>query len=156
METFMRLAALLLFLPLVLCAEATFNVPSGWNSVAADRLPTHVETAFIGKRQSEVPPTLNLARESISSSQEEYLRAIKKLCIEQGREWKSLGTVDTASGTALLGQSEMQCEWGTVRMLQAILVEEQMAHILTASALQEEFADHYEQFFQAIRSLKVN
>ena len=45
---------------------------------------------------------------------------------------------------------------GEERLLHALIVRYDKAYLLTAAALKEEFADHYSQFFEAIRSMKIN
>ena len=86
-----------------------------------------------------------------------YLGAIgEKINNAQGHEWKELGTIDTKAGSGNLSQVHTVTEWGKVKMMHVILPHEGKIYVLTASALQEEFADFYDTFFTAMESLHIN
>ncbi len=135
--------------------SAYFQVPGDWLLAKPDQLPPKVTMLATGEGKREVRPRLNLAEENVDGDLDDYLKVIAELNKAEGREWRKLGTIETESGTASLSQCDMPTKWGTTRMLHAILVQNKKAYILTASSLQEEFADNYELFFRSLSSLKV-
>jgi hypothetical protein len=50
----------------------------------------------------------------------------------------------------------MNTQWGRVKMMHVILLKKGVIYILTAAALLEEFPKFYKDFFNSLRSLRVN
>lgn len=73
----------------------------------------------------------------------------------KGYEWKDLGTIQTQAGTGNLSQADTKTQWGNVRLMHVILIKNGNIYILTASALKEEFSIFYNEFFAAMRSLRI-
>lgn len=122
--------------------------------------PTHlsprVKISFIKPQSKGFCPSINLTVEATSVSLTEYLKAIKAIH-EQDRnnQWRQLGKVHTIAGSAQLTQIDTPSEWGTIRMLQLILIKEGSAYVLTAAALKEEFSKFYKEIQTAFRSLTL-
>lgn len=133
-----------------------FTPPSGWRMAEKKDLPKHVLAMVIGKGKEDYPPSMNLGYDPFSGSIKDYMKLIKEINLSQGCILQELGTIKTQSGQATLSQFDEKTEWGVVRQMHAILLQDGIAYILTASALKEEFSHFYEQFFKAIQSLKID
>lgn len=134
-----------------------FTPPPGWHlaDTSSLNLP-HVKVMVMGKSPSHLPPSMNLSVEpSYKGSLKQYLRTVKNMNAAKGDEWKDLGTIRTEAGNASLSQVDTKTQWGTMRLMQVILMKNQNIYILTASALKDEFSLFYKDFFAAMRSLRV-
>ncbi len=133
-----------------------FTPPSGWHlaDTSSFNLP-HVKVMVVGKGPSHLPPSMNLSMEPYKGSLKQYLRTVKNMNAAKGDEWKDLGTIRTEAGNASLSQVDTKTQWGTMRLMQVILLKNQNIYILTASALKDEFSLFYKDFFAAMRSLRV-
>ncbi len=135
---------------------AIFVPPVGWLAAEPASLPSHVKALIVGKGEHEYPPSINLGAEAYEGSLKTYLKNIKMINEAQAATWKDLGQIATESGNASLSQVDMKTKWGDVRLMHAIIIRYGTAYILTASALKEEFSQFYKDFFQAMRSFKIN
>ncbi len=135
---------------------AVFTPPKTWEIVSPETLPGHVVVSFVGKSRKELAPSINLAIEEISCSSAEYLKIVKNLNrSHSGNKWRDLGKFKTEAGEAHLSEIETKIPSGTVRLLQLIFVHDNRAYILTAGALKEEFARHYQEFEGALKSFSI-
>jgi hypothetical protein len=134
-----------------------FTPPQGWEIADPKSLSPRVKIAFLKKVGSGFCPSMNLAIEETSVSLQEYLKAVKSIH-EQDRSnrWRQLGKVHTQAGLAQLTEIDSKTEWGAVRILQLILLKEERAYVLTASALKEDFSDYYREIQSAFRSLTLS
>ena len=153
------LVILFLFPILILTAaetrQATFIPPEGWRSADLNTLPSSVKFMVVGKGAKEVPPSINLGFEAYKGTLKEYLKIVKDINSSQGDNWKDLGTVQTAGGPASLSQVDVKTEWGVIRQMHLIYLDQGVVYILTAAALREEFPKFYNDFFQSLRSFKI-
>lgn len=133
-----------------------FTPPCGWMLADSNALPGRVRTMVIGKGASGFPPSLNLSSEPYKGTLKQYLKIVKNINDAQGYEWKDLGTIQTQAGAGSLSQVDTKTQWGTVRLMHVILVKNGNVYILTGSALKDEFATFYKEFFTSMRSLKIN
>lgn len=155
-----RLFLALLTLPLAaLHAEesrqAVFVPPKGWRAADTKLLPKSVKFMVVGTGSHEVPPSINLGFEPYSGTLSDYLAIVKKLNAAQGDAWKDLGTIETKSGPASLSQVDVKTEWGMIRQMHVIYLDQGMIYILTAAALKDEFPKFYSEFFEALRSFQI-
>lgn len=134
---------------------AFFTPPSDWHLAETDKLAKSVKVMVIGKAKSSFPPSMNLATQPYAHSLKKYLSLVKDKNKAEGYEWKDLGTIKTKAGVASLSQVDTRTEWGTVRLMHVILLKKGHIYILTASALANEFAFYYKDFFDAMKSLTV-
>ncbi|WP_068468313.1 hypothetical protein [Candidatus Protochlamydia phocaeensis] len=132
-----------------------FTPPNGWHFADPSVLPARVKVMVVGKGPSAFPPSMNLSMEPYKGTLKQYLKIIKSMNDAQGYEWKDLGTIRTEAGNASLSQVDTKSEWGTVRLMHAVLLKNGNIYILTASALKDEFSRFYKDFFAAMRSLRV-
>lgn len=132
----------------------TFTPPQGWKIADASHLPKSVKVMVVGKGDHEYPPSINLGTENYTHTLSDYLKRIKEINAANGTEWKNLGPIQTLAGEANLSQVDTKTQWGDVRMMHVILLKNNVVYILTASALKNEFAKFYTDFFESLRSLR--
>lgn len=149
--------SLLLFFSLACASSPSLVPPTHWEPVDKKLLAPSVKEGFFTKSKKAFCPSLNLAIEnSVLVSPEEYLRSVQKIQEEDpGRRWRKLGTLTTRAGSAFLTSIDMETPLGNVRLLQAILLREKTAYLLTGAALQEEFPLYQETFLDAFRSFTL-
>lgn len=135
-----------------------FVSPKDWAIAKSDKEKSHVIVKFFDTREKDFSPSLNLAIEKVNVSAQEYLKAARKLVEKDPhKKWRSLGSIPTKAGDAVLTQ--IDCESPSlvspVRILQAILIKDKNAYILTCASLKENMPRHYTQFRDAIKSLTI-
>lgn len=131
-----------------------FDPPSGWHHAEKPGDSPYVKLFIVGTGKKNYPPSINLCIEPYSGSLTDYMKRVQKINQEEGGTWKDLGSLQTPAGKGNLSQLDVLTQFGTVRMLHFILVDNGHAYILTAAALREEFPLNYKDFFTAIRSLR--
>jgi hypothetical protein len=136
---------------------AVFTPPSGWYLADAKsiQLPPKVKVMVIGKGSYALPPSMNLSMEPFNGTLKQYLQIVKRMNDERGYSWKDLGAIKTQAGTAGLSQVDTKSQWGDNRQMHAILLKNGMIYILTASAMKDEFSLFYQDFFKAMKSLRI-
>ncbi len=134
-----------------------FTPPPGWRFAEANALPPKVKVMVVGKGSYTFPPSMNLGvgSEHFTGTLKEYLKRVKSINDAKGIQWKSLGTLQTEAGTASLSQADMHNEWGDVRMMHAMIKYDDKIYILTAASLKDEFPVFYKDFFNALKSLRI-
>ncbi len=132
-----------------------FTPPVGWQMADPSQLPPCVKWMVVGKGPSFFPPSLNLSTEPYKGSVKAFLKRVRQADEERGYIWKDLGPLRTDAGIGSLIQVDMPSEWGEKRSMQLILVKNGQLYILNATALKEEFALFYKEFFAAMRSLHI-
>lgn len=132
-----------------------FTPPPGWRFGELNPLLPSVKVVVVGKGQHELPPSMTLGTESYRGSLKDYLKIVKTINDAQGGDWKDLGAIRTEAGEASLSQLDTKTEWGEMRMMHVILLKNETIYILTAAALKDEFPKFYKDFFQSMRSLRI-
>ena len=133
-----------------------FVPPQDWLLASPERLSPSVEIGFIGKSRKGFCPSLNLAIEKAHISLFEYVKIVKQLHEkDRNNRWRELGKFSTLAGEGILTEIDTKTEIGSLRLLQLILLKNGQFYVLTAGALKEEFASHYEEFEKAFRSLTI-
>lgn len=137
--------------------DPTLIPPKGWDCIKdQEQLPQKVHTIYIGTGKTQFSPSINIASEPTPMSCEQYLSLAKSYHEGQGdTRCKSLGTIQTKAGTAKLLQIDRATQWGNVRFIQAVLVCDQTAYVVTATCLQEEFASLSSPIFKSIQSFSL-
>ena len=133
-----------------------FQPPQGWLLGDSKGLAPCVKVMVVGKGKTEFPPSLNLVVQDFTGTLKQYLRIVKAICEHHGDEWKDLGVIQTQAGEASLSQADTQTKWGIERKMHVILLKEGQIAILTGAALKDDFCNHYKEFFDAFRSLRIN
>ncbi len=153
------LCCMLLCLSSVLHADSFSLIPpKGWDCITdPEQLPQKVHIIYVGTGKSQFTPSLNVAYEETALPIDEYLTLAKSYHEGQGgTKCKDLGTIDTQAGKARLLQIDRPTQWGNVRFIQAVLLHEQNAYVVTATCLQEEFGGLSSQLFKSIQSFNFN
>lgn len=133
-----------------------FDPPAGWKMADPKVLSQHIKIMVVGDTQGAFPPSINLAWDPFKGTLKEYLKMVKSFNDSQNADWKDLGTIATKAGNASLSQVDTKTKWGVERQMQVIFLKDEKAWILTCSALKDEFARYYKDFFEAIKSLRIN
>lgn len=136
--------------------DGFFKAPKNWKTLAKDKLPASVQQMAKGRGKKELPPSVNLVVENTKLDIEKYTELVREIHLANHlSSWIKLGTIDTLAGEAVLTQIKTKSQWGSVRMLQSLLISENRVYIMTASALEEEFPKFYKEFFTSIQSLQL-
>ena len=137
-------------------SEAIFTVPKGWASVEREQLPSNIECLVVGSSKTSFPPSINLSTENFKGSLEDYLNIVKNISKEEGSKFKKLGQIETHAGTASLSQTDLNTEYGKVRLMHAMLLHNETMYILTTSALSKEYVAFYPLFFHTMQSFQIS
>jgi hypothetical protein len=157
------LFALLLFFTCFLRVQGNeiyvTSPPKGWECIDdPTQLPQKVKVIYIGKgnKTSQFTPSINVAAEPTYLPLKEYVTIAKRYHEGQGgTQCFPLGKIKTESGDAELLQIDRLSQWGSIRFLQAMVIKEGVAYVVTATCLKNEFNSYSSQIFKAIQSLKV-
>ncbi|MBF8262410.1 MAG: hypothetical protein HW387_75 [Parachlamydiales bacterium] len=99
---------------------------------------------------------MNLAIEEIDCSLKEYLKSVREIHEEEMNvRWRDLGPFTFRSGKGRLAEITSSSPLGEVKMLQAILVQDHCAYILTGAVLREEFSRFQSELIAAMHSLTL-
>lgn len=136
----------------------SMTAPKGWECIDDKKqLPAKVELVFIGTGKGQFTPSINLATENTEMTMQEYVKLAKQYHESQGEtKCRSLGALDTKEGPAELLQIDRQTQWGPVRFIQASLIKQGTAYVITATCLQEDFNEFSSSFFKAIQTFTIN
>lgn len=132
--------------------------PKGWECINDKaQLPAKVELVLIGTGKGQFTPSINLATEKTELTIEAYIKLAKDYHESQGETLcRSLGTLETREGQAHLLQIDRKTGWGIVRFVQAALIKDGCAYVITATCLQEDFNEFASQFLKSIQSFAIN
>lgn len=135
----------------------TITPPKGWECIQdPTQLPQKVKFIYIGNAKKSFTPSINLASELTNMALDEYVNTAKGYHESQsGARCSLLGDIITKAGTAKLMQIDRSTEWGEVRFLQAALIREGEAYVITATCLREEFPSLSTLFLKTIQSFAV-
>lgn len=127
--------------------------PKGWKAVDPEKLSPHVRAGFVSDQKKSSVPSLTIAEEHITLTEEEYVRKVIGLYQSKRENMVSdMGSIQLSSGSARFLQIEVHKTWGTMLILQAITVRENKAHILTAVSPKEDFPSVYQDIIKAFSS----
>ncbi|MEZ5315660.1 MAG: hypothetical protein R3E91_05600 [Chlamydiales bacterium] len=142
---------------LLLAEHLSIIPPKGWDCVSdPEQLPQKVSLIYIGKGKTPFTPSLNIASEETSLELEKYLALAKSYHEAQGdSQCKQLGTIETKAGNAQLLQIDKTTQWGHIRFIQAVILKDSKAYVVTATSLQEEFASLSPCIFKSIQSFSI-
>lgn len=134
-----------------------FIPPKKWQCIEdKEGLPSKVEVVFVGAGKKGFTPSINIATENTELSLEQYVALAKKYHESQPETLcRNLGPMQTKNDSAELLQINKRTQWGNVRFLQAALIREKKAYVITATCLEEDFASFYPQFLQSFQSFDL-
>ena len=133
-----------------------FTPPQGWRYADPSQLGKAVKLMVVGTGASHFPPSINLATEKFSGTLKDYMKIIKTINEKDGSIWKDLGAIKTNAGNASLSQVDLKNQWGEVREMHVVLKKKDTIYIITSAALRDDFSKYYKEFFDSMRSLKIN
>ena len=149
--------ALLAFtLPLV-ASELKLTVPEGWECVTdQEQLPKKVQLIAISPTKTKFTPSINVASEETDQSLIDYIDTAKLYHESEGETHVTkLGQIPTKSGQALLIQIDRKTDFGIVRFIQAAVIQDEVAYVVTATCLRDDFATYCSNFFDSIKSFEI-
>lgn len=143
---------------LLFAVSYKLEAPQGWECINDPKqLPAKVKVVYVGSGKWQLTPSINLAVEESSRTIDEYLEEAKAYH-EKSAATKvtKLGIVKTKAGEAKVLQIDRATNWGNVRFIQATLMVNKNAYVITATCLQEEFGQVSRAIFQTIQSFTLN
>lgn len=134
-----------------------FSPPKDWQYAMPKQVSAHVEVGFIGDGPSFFHPSINLATEEFGGTLKEYLKAVKAIhTAESKTTWRDLGKFVMRGGEGRLTEICSPSPFGEVKLLQAILLKEHKAYILTAAVLKKEFTHLQKEILESLQSLSFH
>lgn len=139
------------------CSAYMLELPKSWECIDdPSQLPNKVKVVYIGKGKETFTPSINLACEATGMPLSDYVSLAKNYHASQSHTHvRELGQVATNAGSASLIQIDQTTKWGDVRFLQATLVIQGQAYVITATALKNEFGKFSPHFLRAIQSFQI-
>lgn len=135
--------------------ELRFKPPEGWSAASAETLPPNVKFMCVGKGRGNYPPSINLGIEPYKGTLKDYLGMMERVNKAYGDKWTNLGLLDTAAGKASLSQVEMNTQWGAVKLMHLVLIQDRKLYILTAAAKREEFSLYTPALLNSFKSVSL-
>ena len=156
-----RIPRLLYFLVLVCstCIAQSYHFfipPSNWRLADPKKLSPMVEMCFLGKGKTSFYPSVNIATEAIDISGKEYISIVVKMHKDDPNiEFRTLGKIKTKAAVADLFELTTKTSFGTVKMLQMIVVKDNNAYVLTGSMHIDEFKTLSRSILKAFQSFQI-
>lgn len=155
----MLIRNILFLLLLANSLQATFCYfvpPEKWQCVKPKNLSPYVQVGFIVEGKKGFHPSINLAVEEVDVPLKDYIKIVKEIHLsEAGTKWRDLGKFSMKGGAGRLTEISTSSPWGPVKMLQAFLVQEDKAYILTAAVLKEEFPKYQKEILESLKTLQT-
>lgn len=140
-------------------SDSIMEAPKGWECINdPEQLPQKVKLIFVGtgSGKGQFTPSINLACEETSLPLSEYMAQAKAYHEGQSNtKCTQMGQLKTGSGTAEILQIDRPSQWGDIRFIQAVLVENAKAYVVTATCLKRDFGQLSSNIFKTIRSLNL-
>lgn len=138
-------------------SELRLNIPEGWECVTdQSQLPKKVQLIAISPTKTKFTPSINIASEETDQELTEYVDTAKLYHESEGQtQVTKLGLIPTKAGQAQLLQIDRKTDFGMVRFLQAAVIQDHVAYVVTATCLRDEFASYCSNFFESIKSFEV-
>ncbi len=151
------LVALFMMTHPLFSSELRLAVPDGWECVTdQSQLPKKVQLIAISPTKTKFTPSINIASEETDQSLADYVDTAKLYHESDGETHVTkLGQIPTQAGQALLLQIDRKTDFGMVRFLQASVILNHVAYVVTATCLRDEFANYCSPFFDSIKSFEV-
>lgn len=135
----MTLLISLALLPFFLFAKdeiLLFTPPNDWKVQDPKKYSPYVTVAYAGKEEGFFRPSLNLAIEKNAGTEKEFLECVNKIQKKKPKsKWRKRSSIETNAGIAHLYEDEIITKAGAIKILQAILVKDNTAYILTGNCL---------------------
>ncbi len=133
--------------------------PKGWECITDQaQLPQKIKLIYIGKPTAANPfnPSMNVACEETPLNLADYVKSAKAYHESQPEtKCALLGKINTAAGPAEILQLDRTMQWGIVRFIQAVMIRNGHAYVVTTTCIKEEFSALSPQLFKAIQSFTI-
>ncbi|MBS0623394.1 MAG: hypothetical protein JSS62_02105 [Verrucomicrobia bacterium] len=149
------------FLPFFLTASVFGSYfdhpPVDWQCIDDPaQLPKTVHVLYVGHGTTRFAPTIHLSSEPLASSLEDYIQTAKNyhqrspdaLC-------QDLGRIETCSGIGRVIKIDSPSVYGEVSLLQAYILCQQRAYVVTGTSLKEDFGSFSEEFYRTVQSFHL-
>ncbi|MCH9610902.1 MAG: hypothetical protein S4CHLAM81_05270 [Chlamydiales bacterium] len=138
-------------------SELRFSVPDGWECVTDQtQLPKKVQVLAISPTKTRFTPSINIATEDTEQTISDYVETAKLYHESEGQtKVTRMGQIPTKAGSAELLQIDRKTDFGVVRFIQAAIIEQETAYVITATCLRDEFASYCSSFFDSIKSFEI-
>jgi len=138
-------------------ADVALTPPKGWECIKdPEQLPEKILCIYVGKGKGQFTPSINIAHEETKFEIEEYIKLAKSYHESQANaKCTKIGKIETKAGPLQLLQIDTSTQWGNVRFLQAILIKDSAAYVITATCLQEEFSQLSAHLFKSIQTFSI-
>lgn len=148
----------ILFFPALLFSDLPFEItfPKNWDRIEdPTQLPKKVNCLVLGPVKQNFTPSINIASEKTPLSAIEYLKEAKKFHESLPlTKCHYIGELKTRSGPAPAMLIDKFTDWGGVRFLQVMIVEDGLAYVLTGTCLENEFPEFEKTFVDTFCSFK--
>jgi hypothetical protein len=135
-----------------------FVPPEKWEIAQPKDQTGYLQVGFVNTSYSSYLPRVSLATEDdAGTSVKEYVKQVKELQKTDPsiKEWRDLGPLKMQGGMGRLIEMQSSCALGDIKIMQAILLKNQTAYILTASALKKDFPSVQSQVLKTFQSLTL-
>lgn len=119
----------------LLASFAYFIPPDGWECAAPKKNTPYVQVSFFTQSASPHRPSINLSTEPVDVPLKKYVQEVKTLHKENPNflSCKNLGKITCKQAEGRLLEITTRTPAGTLKLLQALFVEKNMAYILTGA-----------------------
>jgi len=134
--------------------DFTLKNPKGWDCITdTEQLPTKIKMICIAAGKWDFTPSINLASEESDLVLDKYVKRAKEYHeLTADTHCCYLGSIKTAAGEAKLLQIDRATAWGQMRFIQAAILIDGVAYVMTATCLQKDFAVFFREFFQSMKT----
>ncbi|OGN56267.1 MAG: hypothetical protein A3D96_02345 [Chlamydiae bacterium RIFCSPHIGHO2_12_FULL_44_59] len=140
----------------IFASHCYFVPPTDWEPAKPKNPSPYVKIAFLGNGTTEFRPSINLAVEEVDVGLKEYVKTVKGLHVQDPQaKVRDLGKFSMKGGDGQLLEISNVSQFGNIKLLQAILVKNNLAYILTSASLKEEFAKFQSALIQSLASLNI-
>ena len=154
----MYLVAFFLLLTSLLSATPVciFTPPKNWQAAKPKELSQYVQIGFVAQGSDGFVSSVNLATEVVDCGLKDYVKAVKQIHTSEPKtEWRDLGVFKTKTDSGRLVQITSPSSWGDLVLLQAIVVKNKTAYVLTASMLKKDFPTLQSTILESLKSLEI-
>jgi len=150
------------FLAIITCSVCSaknhhfFMPPNKWKLADPKKLSPMVEACFLGKGKTAFYPSINIATEEIDISDKEYISIVVKMHKDDPNiEFRRFGKIKTQAAIADLFELTTKTNFGTVKMLQTIIVKDNKAYVLTGSMHIDDFKTMSKTILKTFQSFQI-
>ena len=135
--------------------QATFTPPKDWEILSPELTPQGITLIARSEAKALFASTINLALEETDLSTSEYLLEVEKIHRSPSKHLSTLGTMETSAGKMHVFQIDEKLAWADLRMLQAIIVKNNVAYVVTATTEESQFASVITPLLESIKSFSI-